>query len=69
MADQVFWNLLFYLIMISSEVVKNEFNQSYYPNHEKKKAVEMCHNIETLMLDLDELVAKCFLASVAEQLS
>ena len=54
--------------MISSEVVKNESYQSYYPN-DKKKAVEMCHNIETLMLDLDELVAKCFLASVAEQLS
>lgn len=55
--------------MISSEVVKNESYQSYYPNYQKKKAVEMCHNIETLMLDLDELVAKCFLASVAEQLS
>ena len=29
----------------------------------------MCHNIKTLILDLDELVAKCFLVSVAEQLS
>ena len=48
--------------MISSEVFKNKLYQIYYPNYKEKKAVEMCHNIKTLILDLDELVAKCLLA-------